>query len=54
MCLHEEPTFRPLISDVVTALSYMSTETDASSGYAGSVLNFQSGKFQTVEDLLQY
>ncbi|CAN7058190.1 hypothetical protein IGI04_014960 [Brassica rapa subsp. trilocularis] len=56
MCLHEEPIVRPLISDVVTALSFMSTETDSSSGFTGSVLKFQpsSGKLQTVEDLLQY
>uniref|UniRef100_A0A0D3BZ23 Protein kinase domain-containing protein n=1 Tax=Brassica oleracea var. oleracea TaxID=109376 RepID=A0A0D3BZ23_BRAOL len=56
MCLHEEPIVRPLISDVVTALSFMSTETDSSSGFTGSVLKFQpsSAKIKTVEDLLQY
>ncbi|KAJ0244719.1 serine/threonine-protein kinase PBL24 [Hirschfeldia incana] len=56
MCLHEEPIVRPLISDVVTALSYMSTETDSSSGLASSFLKFQpsSGKTRTVEDLLRY
>ncbi|CAH8378450.1 unnamed protein product [Eruca vesicaria subsp. sativa] len=55
MCLHEEPIVRPLISDVVTALSFMTTETNSSSGFASGVLKFQpsSGKIQTVEDLLQ-
>ncbi|CAN8275462.1 unnamed protein product [Cochlearia groenlandica] len=45
MCLQEEPIVRPLISDVVTALSFMCTET-------GSVPS--SGQIKTMEDLLQY
>lgn len=28
MCLHEEPAVRPLISDVVTALSFLGTDPD--------------------------
>ncbi|CAH2079341.1 unnamed protein product [Thlaspi arvense] len=56
MCLQEEPIVRPLISDVVTALSFMSTKTDSPSGLNGAVLNYQSssGQIQTMEDLLQY
>ncbi|ESQ56415.1 hypothetical protein EUTSA_v10026941mg [Eutrema salsugineum] len=56
MCLHEEPIVRPIIRDVVTALSFMSTETGSPSGLTGTILNFQpsSGKTHTVEDLLQY
>jgi len=48
MCLQEEPIVRPLISDVVTALSFMSTETGSPSGLTGTALNPLSPK--TVED----
>ncbi|KAG7543200.1 Protein kinase domain [Arabidopsis thaliana x Arabidopsis arenosa] len=51
MCLQEEPIVRPLISDVVTALSYMSTKTGSPSGITGNALNhFQPLSSKTVED----
>lgn len=36
MCLHEEATARPLISDVVTALSFLGAETTHSSPSSSS------------------
>ncbi|KAL1200413.1 putative serine/threonine-protein kinase PBL24 [Cardamine amara subsp. amara] len=59
MCLQEEPIVRPLISDVVTALSFMSPKsTGPPPGLSDTVLNhFQprSGKIETVvgQDMLQ-
>jgi len=51
MCLQEEPIVRPLISDVVTTLSYMSTETGSPSGITGTALNhFQPLSPKTGED----
>ncbi|CAH8276949.1 unnamed protein product [Arabidopsis lyrata] len=51
MCLQEEPIVRPLISDVVTTLSFMSTNTGSPSGITDNALNlFQPLSSKTVED----
>ncbi|CAE5977482.1 unnamed protein product [Arabidopsis arenosa] len=51
MCLQEEPIVRPLISDVVTTLSFMSTKTGSPSGITDNALNhFQPLSSKIVED----
>ncbi|KFK39798.1 hypothetical protein AALP_AA3G289400 [Arabis alpina] len=50
MCLQEEPIVRPLISDVVTTLSFMSTQPGSTPGITGAVLtNFNLRPVQLHE-----
>ncbi|VVB04346.1 unnamed protein product [Arabis nemorensis] len=51
MCLHEEPTVRPLISDVVTALSFLG----ASSGFSTTSPNhLQKDRSENYHDAVQW
>ncbi|KAK9270160.1 hypothetical protein L1049_025736 [Liquidambar formosana] len=37
MCLQEQPTFRPLIGDIVVALEYLSSQTYSSASHKGGI-----------------
>ncbi|CAH8383176.1 unnamed protein product [Eruca vesicaria subsp. sativa] len=51
MCLNEEPTVRPLISDVVTALSYLGTSSDSSDADPS---HLQQNPSETYHDAVQW
>lgn len=44
MCLQEEATTRPLMSDVVTALEYLTVPDNANSDYLDQLLNEDSSE----------
>jgi len=46
MCLHEEPTVRPLMSDVITALSFLGASSNSSNTGSNHLQQNRSNKYQ--------